>query len=82
MAQGPATTPAAVNQTRDKGYTIHGEIMLFVIVSVFAMFLLLLLFCVYLRGSRRRMQEESEDGGLRVGVKLPVPAGSVNFTDR
>ncbi|KAK8952103.1 hypothetical protein KSP39_PZI004070 [Platanthera zijinensis] len=56
--------------------------MLFVIVSVFAMFLLLLLFYVYLRGSRRRMQEESEDGGLRVGEKPPVTAGSVNFTDR
>lgn len=78
-----AASSDAINQTRDKGYTVHGEIMLFVIVSIFTIFLICLLFCVYHRRFRWRRKEESEDdiaGGLRLGEKPAVAVGSVNFT--
>ncbi|KAI0512058.1 hypothetical protein KFK09_012693 [Dendrobium nobile] len=85
MTNDSVSTPSsldAISQTQDKGYTVHGEIMLFVIVSIFAIFLLCLLFYVYLRRFRRRRKEEFEDdvmGGLHMREKATTAVGSVNF---
>lgn len=48
--------------TNDRRYTLHGEVMLLVLVLLFAVFLCCIIFCLYLR-RLRRAQESPENSG-------------------
>ncbi|KAG0458595.1 hypothetical protein HPP92_023462 [Vanilla planifolia] len=82
MAQGGSSSfkPVdAIGPSRDKEYTIHGEVLLLILVSIFAVFLLWVLLCVYHRRVQRGRKEEGEDENLGMGEKSRVNIGAVNY---